>query len=157
MELTRVPLFGQMLVAAGMIAVDRHAGMAALRGLMRDADAAVAQGRQIIIFPEGTRVAPGHSVPLQPGVAALAARTGLPVIPVATDSGVFWGRRAFRKTPGTITVAIQPPIGRGLARAELMRALEQAFRDGAARLGQPVDKAVDLPLAGFAGGPSSSS
>jgi 1-acyl-sn-glycerol-3-phosphate acyltransferase len=150
-ELTRIPLFGQTLLMAGMIAVDRAGGAAALRGLLRDADRAVADQRQILIFPEGTRVPPGVRAPLQPGVAALAARTGLPVIPVVTDSGRYWGRRALRKRPGTIRIAVLPPIPAGLKREALMRRLEGAFVDGAAALGTPGDKSVgsavgSLPL-----------
>jgi 1-acyl-sn-glycerol-3-phosphate acyltransferase len=145
-ELTRIPLFGAMLRTTGMIAVDRDGGAAAVRGMLRDADRAVAEGRQILIFPEGTRVAPGVRAPLQPGVAALAARTGLPVIPVVTDSGRYWGRRAFRKTPGTIRIAILPPIPPGLRREALMQRLATVFAEGAEALGTPVDKSVGSPL-----------
>ena len=72
-ELLRVPLLGPLLPLAGMIAVDRSGGAGALRGLMRDGDRAVREGRQIVIFPEGTRAEPGAILPLQPGIAALAA------------------------------------------------------------------------------------
>jgi len=146
-ELTRIPLFGPMLLLTGMIPVDRDAGAAAVRGLLREADRAVAAHRQIIIFPEGTRVAPGARVALQPGVAALAARTKLPVIPVVTDSGRYWGRRAFRKRPGVIRIAILPPIEAGLRREALMARLEATFADGIATLGTPVDNSVGEPLA----------
>ena len=143
-ELTRIPLFGTLLLRGGMISVDRTGGATAMRDLIRRAAAAAAAGRQILIFPEGTRVAPGAGVKLQPGVAALAARTGLPIIPVATDSGDHWGRRAFRKRPGTIRVAILPPLETGLPREELMARLERAYADGyaALRSGQPVDNSV---------------
>ena len=80
-ELLRIPLLGPLIPLAGMIAVDRSGGAGALRGLMRDGDRAVREGRQIVIFPEGTRAEPGAILPLQPGIAALAARTRLPVIP----------------------------------------------------------------------------
>jgi 1-acyl-sn-glycerol-3-phosphate acyltransferase len=124
-ELVRIPLFGQLLLASGMIAIDRSRGGAALRGLMRDAEDAARAGRQIVIFPEGTRAEPGAVLPLQPGIAALAAQTGLPVIPVLTDSGRYWGRRAFRKQPGTIRIVIRPPLPAGLRRDELMRRLRE--------------------------------
>jgi 1-acyl-sn-glycerol-3-phosphate acyltransferase len=145
-ELTRVPLFGALLVRGGMIAVDRHAGAAAMRDLIRHAVEAVAEGRQIVIFPEGTRVLPGAKVKLQPGVAALATRTGLPVIPVVTDSGHYWARRSFRKQPGTIRIAVLPPLPAGLPRNELMARLTQAYADGytALRRGSVVDKSVDI-------------
>lgn len=124
-ELRSIPLFGGLTQAAGMIAVDRAAAASALRGLVRDGERAITEGRQIVIFPEGTRSEPGKMLPLQPGIAALASRTGLPVIPVATDSGLYWGRRAFRKQPGTIRILVRPPLPAGLKRDELMRRLAE--------------------------------
>jgi 1-acyl-sn-glycerol-3-phosphate acyltransferase len=129
-ELRAIPLFGALTQASGMITVDRQAGASAVRGLLREGDRAVREGRQIIIFPEGTRSDPDAMLPLQPGIAALASRTGLPVIPVATDSGRYWGRRSFVKQPGTIRVVIRPPLGPGLRRDELMRQLAEAMRLG---------------------------
>jgi 1-acyl-sn-glycerol-3-phosphate acyltransferase len=155
-ELTRIPIFGPMCAAVGMISVDREAGASAIRELLRGADRAVAQGRTIVIFPEGTRVPPRVRAPLHPGVAAVASRTGLPVVPVVTDSGLCWGRRAFRKHSGTIHIAIRPPLPATLRRGELMAALLAEFELGTAELGIPfspthVDKSVgggapDLPL-----------
>ena len=141
-ELTRLPLFGPLLQPAGMIPVDRDAGLPALRGLIQSAQAAKQAGRQIVIFPEGTRVAPGGHVKLHPGVAAIAARVDLPVIPVATDSGLRWGRRAFRKTPGPIHVAIGPPIPAQTPRAAMLAGIE-AFWRAQEQAGFPaVDKSV---------------
>ncbi|HYZ21392.1 MAG TPA: lysophospholipid acyltransferase family protein [Rhodopila sp.] len=122
-ELVRIPLFGPLLTAAGMIAIDRSAGGAALRALLRAGEAAAREARQIVIFPEGTRSGHGHPRPLQPGIAALAVRTGLPVIPVATDSGLCWGRRAFRKRPGTVRIVIGRPIPPHADRKVLMQAV----------------------------------
>jgi 1-acyl-sn-glycerol-3-phosphate acyltransferase len=127
-ELSRVPLFGRLLTLAGMIVVDRSRGAAALRGLIHDADRAVREQRQIVIFPEGTRGEPSEVLPLQPGIAAIAARTRLPVFPVVTDAGQFWGRRAFHKYPGTIHVRVLEPIAAGTERAILMERLAEAFR-----------------------------
>lgn len=132
-ELAQVPLFGPLLVPAGQIPLDRAAGMAAVRTLLRGAGRAAEAGRQIVIFPEGTRVAPGETVPLRGGIAALANRTGLPIIPVATDSGRCWGRRAFRKHPGTIHVAIGPPIPPGLGQAAVLESLSRAWANAASR------------------------
>jgi len=87
--------------------------------------------RQIVIFPEGTRAGIGAMLPLQPGVAALAARTRLPVIPVLTDSGRCWGRRAFQKRPGTIHVRILRPLPADLKRDQLMRCLRDALSGNA--------------------------
>jgi 1-acyl-sn-glycerol-3-phosphate acyltransferase len=127
-ELLRIPLFGPLLTLGGMIAVDRQGGAAALRGLIRDGERARREARQIVIFPEGTRAALGSQLPLQPGVAALAARTQLPVIPVVTDSGRCWGRRAFQKRPGTIHIRLLEPIPSGTARDQLMSRLAAALR-----------------------------
>lgn len=133
-ELVRIPVFGAMCTGTDMIVVDRSAGASAIRELLRDTDRAVGERRHIVIFPEGTRMAPGAIGALQPGIAAMASRSGLPVIPVATDSGRCWGRRAFRKTPGVIRIAIGAPLPAGLPRAELLRQLEQAFVAGDAAL-----------------------
>ena len=123
-ELGRIPLFGPLIGAAGMIEVDRTGGGAAIRALLAEAVRAVREERQIVIFPEGTRSEPGSPVVLQSGIAAVASRTGMPVIPVSTDSGRCWGRRAFRKRPGTIRIVIGSPIPAQTERRALMRALE---------------------------------
>ena len=126
-ELTRIPLFGRLIVIIGMITVDRAAGASAMRALLRGGDRAKADSRHIIIFPEGTRLDPGEHIPLQPGVAALAARTRVPVIPVMTNSGQCWGKRAFRKRPGVIHIVIQPALPPGLGRDQVMAALTSAY------------------------------
>ncbi len=126
-ELVRIPLFGQCIRAAGMISVDREAGGAAMRALLRGGDSAKAEGRHIVIFPEGTRVDSNRRLPLRPGVAALASRTGLKVIPVLTDSGRYWGRLAFRKLPGTIRIAVQPPLAVQTGRKAVLEALRVAL------------------------------
>ena len=134
-ELARIPLFGPMLVPAGQIPLDRGATFAAIKGLLRAAERAMHDARQIVIFPEGTRMDHGATgVTLRPGIAALAARTGLPVIPVATDSGRRWGRRAFRKQAGPIHIVIGRPIPPGLGQAALLAAIQQAWADGSARM-----------------------
>lgn len=126
-ELRSIPLFGALTHAAGMIAVDRKGGASAVRVLVKEGQRAVKEERQIVIFPEGTRSDPETMLALQPGIAALASRTGLPVIPVATDSGLYWGRRSFIKTPGTIRVVIGEPLPVGLRRDELMRRLAEGM------------------------------
>jgi 1-acyl-sn-glycerol-3-phosphate acyltransferase len=146
-ELIRIPVFGRLALRLSMIPVDRAAGAGAMRDLIRRSVAAAAEGRQIVIFPEGTRMAPGAPFRLHPGVAAIATRTGLPVIPVATNSGHHWGRRAFVKRPGTIHVAILPPLPTGLKRDALMTRLSAAYAEGYADLttGKPVDNSVGHP------------
>jgi 1-acyl-sn-glycerol-3-phosphate acyltransferase len=138
-ELRRIPLFGAMIAPAGMIVVDRKGGAAALRHLMREAERAAREQRQMVIFPEGTRGEPGRILPLQPGVVAMAARTGLPVIPVVTDSGRCWGRRAFRKRAGIIHIRLLPPIPASIGRDSLMERLATTFQAG---LGKAVDNSV---------------
>jgi 1-acyl-sn-glycerol-3-phosphate acyltransferase len=127
-ELLRIPLWGGLTRATGMIAIDRAAGAGAIRSLVRAGEDAIRQDRQIVIFPEGTRGEPGQLLPLQPGIAALALHSGLPVFPVVTDSGSHWGRRAFRKQPGTIHIVVHPPIPGGVPRRELMQRLESVLQ-----------------------------
>lgn len=142
-ELTRTPLVGPMLVPAGMIPVDRAGGAAALRRLLQDAEAARDDGRQIVIFPEGTRVPPGGRVALQPGIAAVATRLRLPVIPVATDSGLSWTRSRLGMRPGTIHIAIGPPISPGAKRDHLLAAIESFWSQSESCGFAPVDNSVD--------------
>lgn len=133
-ELTRIPLFGQFTQRAGSIVVDRDAGLAAIKGLVRDAKAAIAKGGQVIIFPQGTRIAPGTKEPYQPGIAGLYTQLGVPVVPVALNSGVFWGRRQFEKRQGTVTLEFLPPIPPGLGRARFMAELESRIETASDRL-----------------------
>ena len=133
-DLLRIPLFGSLITSMGMIPVDRGGGGGSIRALLRHGDRAAGEQRQIVIFPEGTRGDPGTPGELQPGIAALALRTGLPVIPVSTDSGRYWGRRAFRKQPGTIRIVIGQPIPAQTDRKALMQALEVGL--------EAVDRAV---------------
>ncbi|MBI0433535.1 lysophospholipid acyltransferase family protein [Roseomonas sp. KE0001] len=133
-ELLRIPAWGWMARHYGAVAVDRTGGAAALKRMVRQASQALAAGDQIVIFPEGTRTAPGQRVPYLPGVVALASASGAPVVPAATDSGLFWGRRAFAKWPGTIHVAILPPLPPGLSRAQLIARLTDAIETESDRL-----------------------
>jgi len=133
-ELLRIPLWGLLVQRTGHIAVDREAGAGAMRHLLRAGRAAAVAGRQIVIFPEGTRTALGERISYQPGIAALAGATALPVIPVATDSGRCWARRAFRKHPGLITIAVLPPLPAGLPKAELLARLETTIETESTRL-----------------------
>jgi 1-acyl-sn-glycerol-3-phosphate acyltransferase len=133
-ELLSIPLFGWFIKKAGMIAVDRKGGASALRSMARQATETLEGGRSILIFPEGTRVAPGQTRPYQPGVAALYTQQQVPIVPIALNSGLYWGRRAFLKRPGTITVEILPPIPPGLDRKALMKALEGRIEPAARAL-----------------------
>lgn len=106
----QLPFFGWALAVIPMIAIDRDAGTNALKQLVDQGRLRLAQGYPVIIFPEGTRVAPGQHRRFKGGGAHLGVATGAPVLPVALNSGEFWGRNAFFKRPGTITVSIGPAI-----------------------------------------------
>ncbi len=142
-ELLRIPLFGALLIPAGMIPVDRQGGAAAMRRLLQETAAAAIAGRQIVIFPEGTRLPPGQRVDLQPGIAAIAARTGLPVIPVATDSGRLWTRQLMTRRGGDLHVAIGPPIPASTPRRAMLHGIEAFWRESERNGFQPVDNLVD--------------
>lgn len=133
-ELTRIPLFGWYLMIARNIRIDRGGAAKALRSLTEGARRAVAEGCSILIFPEGTRTAPGAPPDYKPGVAALYKELDVPVVPVALNSGLFWGRQSFVKRPGTITVEFLPPIEPGLERKAFMALLEQRIETATDRL-----------------------
>lgn len=126
-ELRRIPLLGPMLILAGMMPIERADGAKALRALLQETEKAAQAGKQIIIFPEGTRAAPGEHVSLKPGIAAMAAHTSLPVVPVATNSGRFWGRNAFFKRSGVLHVVIGEPLAPA-SRKVLLPQIEAAWR-----------------------------
>ncbi|TAK86280.1 MAG: 1-acyl-sn-glycerol-3-phosphate acyltransferase [Betaproteobacteria bacterium] len=109
-ELLWIPFFGWGLALMSPIAIDRSRGVAALRSIARRGRERLAQGFWVIVFPEGTRVAPGERRPYQLGGAWLAAASGAPVVPVAHNAGLVWPRNAFIKRPGTVTVRIGRPI-----------------------------------------------
>jgi 1-acyl-sn-glycerol-3-phosphate acyltransferase len=133
-ELLFIPVVGWAMARAGNIAVERGDGAAALRGLVRQAKAVIADGRSILIFPEGTRVAVGDERPYQVGTAALYRQLGVPVVPVALNSGLFWGRRQFIKRPGVIDVEILPAIAPGLSRDAFMTTLRKRIEGATDRL-----------------------
>lgn len=118
-ELADIPAWGWVARRYGTIPIDRAGGATALRAMTRAAAAATAAGRPILLFPEGTRVAPGETPPLQPGFAGLYRALKLPVVPVAIDSGRLWPRRSFVKRPGVITFRFGTIIPSGLPRDEI--------------------------------------
>lgn len=133
-ELTWLPFFGWYLAKSGVIAIDRSAGAKALKSMVKGAQDARDEGRAIIIYPEGTRKAPGAKPAYHTGVAMLYGSLGLPVVPVALNSGVFWGKRAFTKQAGQVVVRILPPIPPGLDRKAFMARLETDIETATAEL-----------------------
>jgi 1-acyl-sn-glycerol-3-phosphate acyltransferase len=133
-ELLFIPLYGWYLMRAGMISIDRNARAKALRKLVADARAALDEGRSVIIFPEGTRIAPGATGEYKPGVAALYGQLDVPCLPVAVNSGAFWPKRSFIKRPGTIILEFLPPIPPGLKRKQFMAELETRIEGATNRL-----------------------
>ena len=109
-ELLWIPFFGWGLAMLEPIAIDRKAGRKALQQLIAIGSKRLARGRWVVIFPEGTRVAPGEKGRYAPGGAMLAARNACPVVPVAHNAGEFWPRHGFIKHPGTIRIIIGPSI-----------------------------------------------
>ena len=133
-ELFWFPFFGWFLWRVGMVAIDRGGGAKALKSLVEQVRERLAAGRSIVIFPQGTRTRPGAERPYLPGVSALYARSGAPVVPVALNSGLFWPRRQFLKRPGTIVLEILPPIPPGLTRREFERVLRERIEPATRRL-----------------------
>lgn len=133
-ELTKIPLYGHFALFFGMIPVDRSAGMAAMKGLAKAGKAAMARNAQLIIFPEGTRQAVGAPPAYKPGAMFLYETLGVPLVPVALNSGCLYPRDRFARYPGTITVSILPPIAEGLPRPEIRQRMMRAIEDETARL-----------------------
>ncbi len=133
-ELIMIPFAGWFMARSGAIAVDRNAGMKALKKLKQDAIAAKDMGRSLQIYPQGTRVAPGVKADYQIGVYTIYEATGLPVVPIALNSGECWGPRSFAKIPGKIDVSFLPKIEPGLSRKAFMARLEDVIETEMGRL-----------------------
>lgn len=133
-ELMWLPLFGWHMRKAGMIPVDRAAGKEALARMTAAFRAALACGRQVIIFPEGTRRPPGAEPIYKLGIAFLYTDAETPCLPIALNSGLYWERRGFLRRPGTIRVEILDPIPPGLSRRVFFRRLEREIEAATARL-----------------------
>jgi len=133
-ELNWIPWFGWYAAKVGTIDIDRKAGSSALMKMVREAKTLFARGRQVVIFPEGTRGKPGVPGDYKPGVAGLYRELGVPVYPVATNSGVHWPAHGFIRRPGTIVFEYLEPIPPGLKRGEFMRVLEERIETASAKL-----------------------
>jgi 1-acyl-sn-glycerol-3-phosphate acyltransferase len=133
-SIRRIPIFGLYTIKSGMIHVDREGKTAALRALTERAKEEAAKHREIIIFPEGTRRPPGAEPQYQTGIALLYRSLGVPVVPVALNSGLFWPRKSFLHYPGTIVVEFLPAIPPGLDSRAFLTALEGRIEPAANRL-----------------------
>lgn len=130
-ELSLIPLFGQLMRRGGMIAIDRSRGRHVMGDLNVKVKRVVEAGEQLIIFPEGTRRPPGAEPAYKSGVSHLYVATGATCLPVALHSGLFWPRRSFIRRPGTLVVAIQPPIKPGLDKASFQARLQRDIETAA--------------------------
>jgi 1-acyl-sn-glycerol-3-phosphate acyltransferase len=133
-ELLRIPLFGQYLIKANMVAIDRSSGRQALLKVVQRAGEEVRRGRQFLIFPEGTRRPAGAPPDYKAGVSLIYAGCGVPCLPVALNSGLFWPRRAFLRYPGTLVVEFLDPLPPGLPRTEFLARIQAVIEEATDQL-----------------------
>ncbi len=133
-ELRQIPFYGWYAWRAEAVWIDRSKGPRAIRTLIRGAEAAIKQGRSIVMFPQGTRTAPGEIRPYQAGIAALYRAAKVPVVPVAINSGMYWGKRTFMKYPGSIIVEFLEPMPKGLDRGQFLEELARRVDSATSRL-----------------------
>ncbi len=133
-QLTYVPLFGLYLIVSQQIAIDRGRGRQALQQIAAAAKTVFAAGRQVFIYPEGTRRVPGAPPKYKQGVTVLYAETGVPCLPVAVNTGLFWRRHGFLRRPGVAVIEYLPVIAPGLDRDAFSERLESAIETACARL-----------------------
>jgi 1-acyl-sn-glycerol-3-phosphate acyltransferase len=133
-ELMFIPIFGLFLIKTRMIAIDRSAGGRALIKMARRARQEVLHGRQFVIFPEGTRRPVGAPPQYKPGIALIYADCGVPCLPVALNSGLFWPRRTFMRYPGTLVVEFLDPLPPGLSRDEFLLRMRTSIEEATDRL-----------------------
>ncbi|AIL13318.1 hypothetical protein IM40_07140 [Candidatus Paracaedimonas acanthamoebae] len=142
-ELIMIPLFGRLLLNAGMISIDRSKGRSVIPQMVEGAKRAREQGRSIFIFPEGTRTAAGERGTYRYGTYALYHKTGMKVVPAAHNAGFFWPRRKFLKIPGKIIFEFLPPIEPGLSEKDFMKKLEDSIENASENL-NPLKKGPKL-------------
>ena len=133
-ELMRIPLYGWFSKKFGMIPIRRETGPSALREMLREAKSRCEAGREILVFPEGTRRLPGAEPDYKPGIVMIYDRLGVACVPVALNSGLFWPRNSLLRPPGTIVVEILPTIPAELPRKEFAARLETTIEEATARL-----------------------
>jgi 1-acyl-sn-glycerol-3-phosphate acyltransferase len=148
-ELFWIPFHGWFSYKFAMIPVDRDKGPAALRRMLREAKKRIADGREIIIFPEGTRRAPGAPPDYKTGIVLLYEALGVPCVPLALNSGLFWPRRSLERRHGTIVVEFLDPIPPGLPKDEFIKRLVDAVETASARLlaeARAEERAIGQPV-----------
>ena len=133
-ELQWIPIFGWFTIKGRMVPVQRGAGSQALNNMIERARIELSRNRQLVIFPEGTRRAPGAEPRYKYGVAQLYAAEGVPCIPIALNSGLFWPRRSLRRNPGTVLVEVLDPILPGLDKDVFLERLKNEIETATARL-----------------------
>jgi 1-acyl-sn-glycerol-3-phosphate acyltransferase len=133
-ELRFIPIFGLFLIKTDMIAIDRSAGGRALVAMARRARKEVLRGRQFVIFPEGTRRPVGAPPQYKSGIGLIYTDCGVPCLPVALNSGLFWPRRTFMRYPGTLVVEFLDPLPAGLPRDEFLTRMRNAIEDATNRI-----------------------
>jgi len=144
-ELKHIPFHGWFSRKFEHVFVERSRGPSALRKLVRDACQRAGAGREVVIFPEGTRRAPGSAPDYKPGAVALYEGLGLPCVPVALNSGLYWPRRKLARYPGTIIVEILDPIPPGLPRAEFRAEREKRIEDASTQLIREAARSINPP------------
>jgi 1-acyl-sn-glycerol-3-phosphate acyltransferase len=139
-ELAWIPFVGWYIHRAGLVPINRGAGAAAMRQTLRAADAALARGEQVVIFPEGTRTAPGVHREYRPGVYGIYHHCNVTVVPMALNAGYYWGKTRVRKDPGTIVFKFLPPIAPGLDKDAFIATLRRDIEIAAATLPRFVER-----------------
>lgn len=133
-ELTHIPFFGWAVHFYGSVPVDRSGGSRAMKNMLSEAKKLLNRDRAIIIFPEGTRTQPGKTTEYKPGAAFLYQNTDVPLIPIATNTGLFWEKNSFLRHPGKIIFEFLPPMPRGLDKREFMTELQKRIEAKCAEL-----------------------
>lgn len=133
-ELGLIPFFGWYTIATGMVRVDRGGHASALKKMIADSKRCIAEGKSLVIFPEGSRAPAGGRLEYKPGIAAMYHQLGVGCVPAALNSGLFWPRRKFLRPPGKIVLEFLPFIAPGLNRRDFMATLEERIETATCRL-----------------------
>lgn len=133
-ELDRIPLWRSYMSKCGHVMVNRSGGLSAIKRMISNTKDVLDDNRSVVIFPEGTRTLPSHTSPYHPGIAALYLKTDATIVPVALNSGIFWGRRKFIKNRGRLTIEFLPPMPSGLTKNIFMEEIEKRIESATRRL-----------------------